>query len=52
LLLCTSKDDTVVEYALNRSVSPAVVADYRLYLPDKTILEKKLKELRDFALSD
>ena len=49
LVLCATKDDTVVEYALSRSISPALVADYKLHLPDKTILENKLRELRDFA---
>lgn len=49
LILCADKDDTVVEYALNRSISPALVADYKLYLPDKALLEKKLQELRGLA---
>ena len=52
LVLCTSKDDMVVEYALSRSLSPALVADYRLHLPDKTLLESKLRELRDLAETD
>jgi len=33
-------DNTVVEYALNRSASPTLVAKYQLHLPDKKILEK------------
>ena len=45
LILCTSKDDTVVEYALSRSMSPTMVADYTLHLPDKTLLENRLREL-------
>ena len=49
LILCATKDDTVVEYALSRSVSPALIADYKLHLPDKKILEDKLRELRDWA---
>lgn len=49
LLLCTSKDDAVVEYALSRSLSPAMVAEYRLRLPDKRVLEAKLRELSDVA---
>ena len=52
LVLCTSKDDMVVEYALSRSLSPALVADYRLHLPDKALLESKLRELRDLAETD
>jgi len=39
-----------VEYALSRSLSPAMVAEYALQLPDKTVLQAKLHELRDAAL--
>jgi len=49
LLLCTSKDDAVVEYALSRSLSPAMVAEYQLHLPDKKVLEAKLRELSGLA---
>jgi predicted nuclease of restriction endonuclease-like (RecB) superfamily len=44
LILCTGKDDTVVEYAMSRSLSPAMVAEYQLRLPDKQVLEAKLRE--------
>lgn len=44
VLLCKGKDDTVVEYALARNVSPAVIADYETKLPDKRLLEAKLDE--------
>lgn len=44
LLLCASKDDEVVEYALNRSLSPALVAQYQTQLPDKKLLQAKLHE--------
>lgn len=47
LILCTSKDDTVVEYALSRSMSPTMVADYTLHLPDKALLQNKLRELTE-----
>jgi len=49
LILCTKKDALVVEYALSRSLSPALIADYKLHLPDKRILENKLRELTEFA---
>ena len=49
LILCAGKDDMVVEYALSRSLSPALVADYQLHLPNKAILTKKLRELRELA---
>jgi len=44
ILLCKDKDDEVVEYALNRSLSPTLISQYQLYLPDKKILQKKLHE--------
>lgn len=51
LILCTKKDAMVVEYALSRSMSPAMIADYKLHLPDKHILENKLRELTELAES-
>lgn len=44
VLLCASKDDEVVEYALNRSLSPALIAEYQTRLPDKQLLQTKLHE--------
>ena len=44
LLLCASADDEVVEYALSRSLSPALVAQYQTQLPDKDLLRAKLHE--------
>ena len=52
LILCTDKDDTVVEYALRRSLSPTLVAQYQLHLPNKTLLENKLRELTEIAESE
>ncbi len=49
LVLCASKDDAVVEYALSRSLSPALIADYKLHLPNKEILENKLREIAESA---
>jgi hypothetical protein len=34
----------VVEYALSRSLSPALVAQYQTQLPDKKLLQAKLHE--------
>lgn len=45
LLLCASKNDEVVEYAMSRTLSPMMVARYQLQLPDKDVLRKKLQEL-------
>jgi len=44
VLLCASKEEEVVEYALNRTLSPALIAEYRTRLPDKTLLQAKLHE--------
>ena len=44
VLLCASKEDEVVEYALNRSLSPALIAEYQVQLPDKQFLQAKLHE--------
>jgi len=50
VILCASKDDAVVEYALSRSLSATLVSDYTLSLPDKDLLRNKLQELTDLAL--
>ena len=50
VILCASKDDAVVEYALSRSLSATLVSDYTLSLPDKNLLRNKLQELTDLAL--
>jgi predicted nuclease of restriction endonuclease-like (RecB) superfamily len=45
LILCASQNDEVVEYAMSRTLSPMLVAQYQLQLPDKDILRRKLQEL-------
>ena len=45
LLLCSSKNDETVEYAMSRTLSPMMVAQYQLQLPNKDILRRKLQEL-------
>ena len=47
VILCASKDDEVVEFALSRSLSPTMVSEYRLKLIDKNLLQRKLKEYID-----
>jgi predicted nuclease of restriction endonuclease-like (RecB) superfamily len=47
VLLCKDKDSEVVEYALSRSLSPSMVAEYKTQLPDKKLLQQKLHELFD-----
>jgi predicted nuclease of restriction endonuclease-like (RecB) superfamily len=50
VLLCATKDHEVVEYALARSVSPALIAEYQTALPDKQLLRRKLHEFYQLAL--
>jgi predicted nuclease of restriction endonuclease-like (RecB) superfamily len=50
ILLCATKDDEVVEYALSRAMSPALIAEYQTQLPDKKLLERKLHEFYQLAL--
>ena len=49
VILCASKDDEVVEFALSRSLSPTMVSEYTLKLIDKYLLQKKLKEYTEIA---
>ena len=44
VLLCAAKDAEVVEYALSRTLSPALVAEYVTRLPEKALLQAKLHE--------
>ena len=52
VLLCASKDNEVVEYALSRSLSPALIAEYQTQLPDKALLQAKLHEFYMLNASD
>lgn len=45
ILLCKGKDTEVVEYAMARNTSPAVIADYETNLIPKKVLENKLQQL-------
>ncbi len=51
VILCASKDDEVVEFALSRSLSTTMVSEYNLKLIDKSLLQKKLKEYIELAQS-
>lgn len=44
VLLCASKDAEVVEYAMSRNLTPALIAEYQTQLPDKQLLQRKLHE--------
>ena len=52
ILLCKDKDDTVVDYAVSRSLSPTMVAEYQLCLPDKILLQQKLHDAIEQDFSD
>jgi len=46
VILCASKDDEVVEYAMSRNLSPTMISQYTLQLIDKKLLEEKLREFK------
>lgn len=45
IILCASKNAKVVKYAMSRTISPTLVANYKLKLIDKNLLENKLKQI-------
>ncbi len=45
VLLCATKDAEVVKFALSRTLSPALVAEYQTVQPPKAVLQAKLHEL-------
>jgi predicted nuclease of restriction endonuclease-like (RecB) superfamily len=47
VLLCKSKDEEIVEYAMSRQLSPTLVADYETKFIDKRLLKGKLQDWFD-----
>lgn len=47
ILLCKGKDAEVVEYAMARNTSPALIAEYETKLIDKKLLAAKLHQLTE-----
>jgi predicted nuclease of restriction endonuclease-like (RecB) superfamily len=45
IILSAEKDDVMVEYAMFKNNAQLFVAQYQLYLPDKAVLEQKIKEI-------
>lgn len=45
IILCKSKDKDVVEYALNKNATPALISEYKTKLIPKKVLQDKLHEL-------
>lgn len=52
ILLCASKDQEIVEYALSRSLSPTLIAEYQTKLPNKKLLQSKLHEFYSLNLTE
>jgi len=52
IILCKGKDSEIVEYALARTTSPAVIAEYTTKLPDKRLLQSKLHEFFDASVRE
>ncbi|GMO45738.1 MAG: PDDEXK nuclease domain-containing protein [Termitinemataceae bacterium] len=49
IILCADKNDEIVEFSLSRNLSPVLVAEYTSKLPDKKLLQNKLRELTELA---
>jgi predicted nuclease of restriction endonuclease-like (RecB) superfamily len=49
VLLCKTRDDEIVEFALARSQSPALISEYRTRLPNKGLFRRKLQEFYESA---
>ena len=45
IILSKHKDDVTVEYATRGISNKIFVSKYQLYLPDKKVLQKKMREL-------
>ena len=48
ILLCQETDRNVVEYAMSRSLSPTMIAEYKRQLIPKEILQQSLNEFCNF----
>ncbi len=45
ILICSTKDEEVVKYALNSRMSPIMIADYETKLINKELLQRKIHEI-------
>jgi len=48
ILLCQEADRSVVEYAMSRSLSPTMIAEYERQLIPKEVLQRSLEEFTQF----
>ncbi len=52
VILCSSKDEDVVEYSISKNMSQTMISEYKLKLIDKKLLETKLKEMKNLIDSN
>lgn len=52
VILCSSKDKDIVEYSLDSNMTQTMIAEYKLKLIDKKLLEKKLREVKNLIESN
>ena len=45
ILLATEKEDVMVEYAIGGITNKIFVSKYQLYLPDKKLLQRRVKDI-------
>ena len=46
IILCSSKDEDVVEYSISKNMFQTMISEYKLKLIDKKLLENKLGEMK------
>jgi predicted nuclease of restriction endonuclease-like (RecB) superfamily len=49
VILCSNKNDEIVEFAMSRSLSPTMISEYTIKLIDKNLLKQKLHELTEIT---
>ena len=52
IILCPDADKVVVEYAMSRSMSPTMIAEYKRILIPQEQMQQQLKELCQFFLTE
>ena len=52
IILCPDADKVVVEYAMSRSMSPTMVAEYKRILISQEKMQQQLKEFCQFFLKE
>ena len=52
IILCPEADEVVVEYAMNRSMSPTMIAEYKRVLIPKETMQQQLNEFCRFFVKD